>query len=287
MPEPAAPLAVEVRDLVKVFRLRRSPGIGGGRSAAKTIVAVDRVSFSVAQGRSLAVVGESGSGKTTLARMAVGLERPTAGQIAVGGRERRWKHVGSRERRRRAREVQIVFQDPYSSLDPRQTVGRCLDEMLRLHFDMDHARRTERIAALLEQVGLDERHAAAYPRALSGGQRQRVAIARALACEPRVLICDEAVASLDVSIQAQVLNLLSDIREETAVSYLFISHDLAVVRQVSDEILVMKDGRVVERGQTDRVLDDPADPYTQRLLAAIPRPGWHPVADPESDLVTS
>jgi oligopeptide transport system ATP-binding protein len=273
------PPAVEVHDLLKVFRLHR--GSGFGRGSTKSLVAVDRVSFSVEQGRSLAIVGESGSGKTTLARMVVGLERQTEGRIAVGGRERRSRRVGSRERRRRAHEIQIVFQDPYSSLDPRQTVGRCLDEMLRLHFDMGRTRRAARIAELLGQVGLDERHARVYPRALSGGQRQRVAIARALACEPRVLICDEAVASLDVSIQAQVLNLLSDIREQTGVSYLFISHDLAVVRQVSDEILVMKDGQVVERGPADRVLDNPADPYTQRLLAAIPRPGWHPAAEPE------
>jgi oligopeptide transport system ATP-binding protein len=283
MPE-SAPPAVEVRDLVKVFHLRRGPGMRHG--AAKTIHAVDQVSFSVGQGRSLAIVGESGSGKTTLARMVVGLERPTGGSIAVGGRERRLKRVGSGERRRRAREVQIVFQDPYSSLDPRQTVGQCIEEMLRLHFELDRSQRQERVRALLDQVGLDERHAAAYPRALSGGQRQRVAIARALACEPRVLICDEAVASLDVSIQAQVLNLLTDIREVTEVSYLFISHDLAVVRQVSDEILVMKDGRVVEQGPTDHVLDHPADPYTQRLLAAIPRRGWHPVAEPDPELIS-
>lgn len=274
-----APLAVEVDDLLKVYRLHRAQGEGAG--AKRTLVAVDHVSFSVVQGRSLAIVGESGSGKTTVAKMVIGLERPTSGRIAVGGRERRARRVGSKERRQRAREAQIVFQDPYSSLDPRQTVGKCLEEMLRLHFGLDRSERRARVEALLNQVGLSEAHAAAYPKALSGGQRQRVAIARALACEPRVLICDEAVASLDVSIQAQVLNLLSDIREETKVSYLFISHDLAVVRQVSDEILVMKDGKVVERGPADRVLDHPADPYTKRLLAAIPRPGWHPAVEPE------
>ncbi len=284
MPETAPP-AVEVRNLVKVFHLRRARG--ARRRSVKSLVAVDHVSFSVGQGRSLAVVGESGSGKTTLARMVVGLERPTSGEIAVGGRERRSTRVGSRERRHRAREVQIVFQDPYSSLDPRQTVGRCIEEMLRLHFDADRAGRLTRVAELLDQVGLDERHAPAYPRALSGGQRQRVAIARALACEPRVLICDEAVASLDVSIQAQVLNLLSDIRDRIGVSYLFISHDLAVVRQVSDEILVMKNGRVVEHGPTDRVLDEPADTYTKLLLSAIPRPGWHPVAESDPQPVAT
>ncbi|HEV2360279.1 MAG TPA: ATP-binding cassette domain-containing protein, partial [Acidimicrobiales bacterium] len=208
----------------------------------------------------------------------VGLERPTQGRILVNGQERGWRHVTSSERRRRARETQIVFQDPYSSLDPRMTVRACLDEALRLHFDWADDRRAARVAELLDQVGLDRHQADALPRALSGGQRQRVAIARALASEPRVLICDEAVASLDVSIQAQVLNLLSDIRDETGVSYLFISHDLAVVRQVSDDVVVMRLGKVVETGPTAQVMDRPSNPYTKALLAAIPRPGWKPTA---------
>jgi peptide/nickel transport system ATP-binding protein len=285
--------ALEVEHLRKVFPARA--GAAGNASTSQRArrvlarpsagaggtVAVDDVSFAVAPGRSLAIVGESGSGKTTVARMIVGLERPTAGRIAVGGRERSWRRVSSRERLRRGREAQIVFQDPYSSLDPRQTVRRCLDEALRLHFDWEAERRRERVEGLLEQVGLDHRHGDALPRALSGGQRQRVAIARALACEPSVLICDEAVASLDVSIQAQVLNLLSDIRDETGVTYLFISHDLAVVRQVSDDVIVMRRGRVVESGPTAAVLGDPQHPYTQRLLAAIPRRGWRPSARDE------
>ena len=281
---------LEVAGLRKVFRVRPSdtdavpsaPGptmLGHAtrrRQPTTSLVAVDDVSFCIAPRQSLAVVGESGSGKTTVARMIIGLEKPTSGRIIVNGRERPWRHVSSRERRRRAREAQIVFQDPYSSLDPRMTVRDCLDEVLRLHFDWERERRLARVEELLGQVGLDRRQADALPRALSGGQRQRVAIARALASEPRVLICDEAVASLDVSIQAQVLNLLSDIRDETGVSYLFISHDLAVVRQVSDEVVVMRHGRVVEAGPTERVLSEPDDPYTQRLLAAIPRPGWKP-----------
>jgi oligopeptide transport system ATP-binding protein len=246
--------------------------------ASAELVAVNDVSFAVPPGRSLAVVGESGSGKTTVARMIVGLERPTRGRILVAGRERSWRHASSRERKRRAREVQIIFQDPYSSLDPRQTVRKCLDEALRLHFDWNGDRRNARVEELLEQVGLARRQADALPRALSGGQRQRVAIARALACEPRVLVCDEAVASLDVSIQAQVLNLMSDIRDETGVTYLFISHDLAVVRQVSDDVIVMRAGHVVESGSTEQVLESPRHPYTKRLLAAIPRPGWRPTA---------
>lgn len=289
MPDGAEAPAVDVTDLVKVFRFRHGRLARTQPDGAHT-VAVDQVSFSVRQGRSLAIVGESGSGKTTVARMIVGLERPTSGRIALGGVERTWSRVGSRERKRRAREVQIVFQDPYSSLDPRQTVGRCLDEVLRLHFELPREARQARVEELLAQVGLDRRHAESLPRALSGGQRQRVAIARALACEPRLLICDEAVASLDVSIQAQVLNLLSDIRDSTAVSYLFISHDLAVVRQVSDEVVVMNRGRVVEAGPTERVLDQPEDAYTRRLLDAIPRRGWHPTvavtsgADPADEL---
>ena len=256
--------------------ITRRRGTRPGASAE--LVAVDDVSFAVPPGRSLAVVGESGSGKTTVARMIVGLERPTQGRILVAGRERSWRHVSSRERRRRAREVQIIFQDPYSSLDPRQTVRKCLDEALRLHFDWNGDRRNARVEELLEQVGLARRQADTLPRALSGGQRQRVAIARALACEPRVLVCDEAVASLDVSIQAQVLNLMSDIRDVTGVTYLFISHDLAVVRQVSDDVIVMRTGHVVESGPTEQVLESPQHPYTKRLLAAIPRPGWRPTA---------
>lgn len=258
--------AIRVEGLTKVFGGRR-----GGR-----VVAVEDVSFTVAPGGSLAIVGESGSGKTTTARMIIGLEEPTSGRISVGGHERRSGRAGSRERRRLGREIQIVFQDPSSSLDPRQRVRECLDEIVRLHFDLDGAARQARVLELLHQVGLDERHAGVYPRGMSGGQQQRVAIARALASQPEVLILDEAVASLDVSVQAQVLNLLADIREQTGVTYLFISHDLAVVRQVSDEVVVMRRGRIVEAGPTDRVLDDPQHPYTQALLSAVPRRGWKP-----------
>jgi oligopeptide transport system ATP-binding protein len=297
--------ALEVERLRKVFPVRGAqrdtpaevpvgPGLlgrglitrrarrGTRPGAAAELIAVDDVSFAVLPGRSLAIVGESGSGKTTVARMIVGLERPTRGRILVAGRERSWRHVSSRERKRRGREVQIIFQDPYSSLDPRQTVRKCLDEALRLHFDWNGDRRDARVEELLEQVGLARRQADALPRALSGGQRQRVAIARALACEPRVLVCDEAVASLDVSIQAQVLNLMSDIRDETGVTYLFISHDLAVVRQVSDDVIVMRTGHVLESGPTEQVLESPQHPYTKRLLAAIPRPGWRPTATSEA-----
>ncbi|HET7016236.1 MAG TPA: ATP-binding cassette domain-containing protein [Streptosporangiaceae bacterium] len=250
--------------------------VTGLRKEFGDLVAVDDVSFTVPQAGSLAIVGESGSGKTTIARMIVGLERPTKGAIAACGQDRSTPARSSRQRRRRGREVQIVFQDPYTSLDPRQTAQATIDEVLKLHHGWPADRRRERIAELTGLVGLDERQARALPRALSGGQRQRVAIARALAAEPRVLILDESVAALDVSIQAQVLNLLADIRDSTGVSYVLISHDLAVVRQLTNDVIVLHRGVVVERGTTASVLDDPQHAYTKRLRASVPRPGWKP-----------
>ena len=250
--------------------------VEGLRKEFGSTVAVDDVSFSLPEGGSLAIVGESGSGKTTIARMIVGLERPSAGTIRACGQDRSTPARTTRDRRRRGREVQIVFQDPYTSLDPRQTVEATIDEVLRLHHGWPADRRRKRISELAELVGMDSRQVRALPRALSGGQRQRVAIARALAAEPRVLILDESVAALDVSIQAQVLNLLADIHDETDVSYLCISHDLAVVRQLTQETVVMWRGKIVERGPTARVLDDPSHEYTQRLRASVPRPGWKP-----------
>ena len=250
--------------------------VKGLRKEFGPLVAVDDVTFALPAGGSLAIVGESGSGKTTVAKMIVGLERPTAGTIRACGADRSTPARTTRDRRRRGREVQIVFQDPYTSLDPRQTGEATIDEVLRLHHGWDRARRRERIEELAGLVGLDARQMRALPRSLSGGQRQRVAIARALAAEPRVLILDESVAALDVSIQAQVLNLLADIHDETQVSYLCISHDLAVVRQLTQETVVMWRGRIVERGATAQVLDDPQDDYTRRLRASVPRPGWHP-----------
>jgi ABC-type glutathione transport system ATPase component len=208
--------------------------------------------------------------------MIVGLERPTSGTISACGADRSQPARSGRDRRCRGREVQIVFQDPYTSLGPRQTAADAIDETLRLHHAWPADHRRSRVAELIDLVGLDARQARALPRAMSGGQRQRVAIARALAAEPRVLILDESVAALDVSIQAQVLNLLADIRDETAVSYVLISHDLAVVRQLTDHAIVMHRGRIVEEGPTGQLLDDPQDPYTQRLRASVPRPGWKP-----------
>ncbi len=252
--------------------------VRGLRKEFGSSVAVDDVSFDVQSGHSLAIVGESGSGKTTVARMIVGLERPTAGSVVACDRERSRPPRSTIERRRRGREIQIVFQDPYSSLDPRQTIESAIDEIVRFHGDRStgEAARRARVRELLGLVGLDDRQAAALPRALSGGQRQRAAIARALAAEPRILILDESVAALDVSIQAQILNLLMDIRDATGVSYLLISHDLAVVRQLSDEIVVMQRGRIIERGPTATVLDTPHHSYTQLLRASVPGKGWQP-----------
>jgi ABC-type glutathione transport system ATPase component len=250
----------------------------GLRKEYGDVVAVDDIDLRVEPGGSLAIVGESGSGKTTVAKMLVGLARPTAGTIRACGRDRSTPARSARERRVRGGEVQIVFQDPYSSLDPRHDAERAIDEVLRLHGSgRSAAERRARIAELGELVGLDARQLRARPGALSGGQRQRVAIARALAAEPRVVILDESVAALDVSIQAQILNLLADIRQQTGVSYVLISHDLAVVRQLTEEAIVMHRGKVVERGSTADVLDRPREAYTKLLRASVPRPGWKPV----------
>jgi len=257
---------LEVEDLHKTYRTQGS-----------VVTAVDGVGFTLPPGGSLGIVGESGSGKSTLARMLIGLEAPDRGVIRVGGAPLA-RPRGRAARLARARAIQIVFQDPYLSLDPRMPVRAALDAVLRLHTSLDAAGRTQRVDELLAQVGLGDREADVLPRRLSGGQRQRVAIARALAVDPGVLVLDEAVSALDVSVQAQVLNLLRDIRAETGIGLVFISHDLAVVRYVCDQTLVMQRGRVVETGPTRQLLDRPQSSYTRLLLSAVPHAGW----DPES-----
>jgi peptide/nickel transport system ATP-binding protein len=260
-------------NLLNVDHLRKAYPARGG----PPLVAVDDVSFTVEAGDSLAIVGESGSGKTTCARIITGLEAATSGTVLIDGEHSGRARGGGRgDRMARAKLVQMVFQDPYASLDPRQTVRSAIDEVLALHGPRDRRSRAARTDELLDRVGLDSRTAASRPRQLSGGQRQRAAIARALAAAPRLLILDEAVAALDVSVQAQILNLLADLRADDGLTCVFISHDLGVVRQVSSHCVVMHRGVLVERGRTDQVLDAPAHPYTQRLLAAVPRPGWRP-----------
>ena len=264
------PALLEVENLRKVYQ------VPGGRRGTTDLVAVDRLSFQVQAGGSLAIVGESGSGKTTTARLIAGLESPTSGVIRIDAQARKPLPWSRGERVRYARQVQMVYQDPFTSLDRSQTIQACLDEVLRCHFGQDREGRSSRISELLGQCGLDDRHRHRRPRSLSGGERQRAAIARALAAGPRVLILDEAVSALDVSIQAQILNLLADLRSALGLTYVFISHDLGVVRQVSDECIVMHRGVAVESGATDNILSSPKADYTRQLLDAIPRPGWAP-----------
>lgn len=238
------------------------------------VQAVRDVSFTIAPGETLGLVGESGCGKTTLARALVRLVPVTAGRILYAGRD--VTALAGRALRAWRRQVQMVFQDPYSSLDPRLTVGQSLGEALALHrLARNGAERRARIAHLLQDVGLDASHAGRYPHELSGGQRQRVGIARALAVEPRLLVCDEPVSALDVSIQAQIVNLLQDLQQRHGLAYLFIAHDLAVVEHLSQRLLVMYLGRIVEAGPARAVCRTPLHPYTQALLSA------QPVADPE------
>ena len=280
----SAPI-ITASELRKVFPAPRG-------ATGEPVVAVDGVSFDLFADECLAIVGESGSGKTTVARMLVGLETVTSGTVTVAGRDRTAAPRGLAARRERAREVQYVFQDPYSSLNGRQRIGEVIMSNLRLHARAARAARDaggagnagapdagtvrQRAQAILDSVGLPQRFFDRYPKELSGGQRQRVAIARALAADPRVIVLDEAVAALDVSIQAQILNLLADIRAERRVSYLFISHDLAVVNQISDRMIVMENGVVVDQGETAGLLAHPTHPYTRALRAAVPGPGWTP-----------
>ena len=235
-----------------------------GRSAE--LIAVDDVSFIVERGRSLGIVGESGCGKSTLARALVGLVTPSAGDIHYGG-----TRLGAKRSRQQRRLIQMVFQDPGSSLNPSMTPRLVLSELLRVHRMVPGYAVGDRCEELLDLVELPSRFLDTRPRGLSGGQRQRIGIARALALEPEVLIADESVAALDVSVQASVLNLLSDLRQRLNLTLLFVSHDLAVVRHVSDDVIVMYLGGVVEHSSTERIFDDPQHPYTKALLASAPR----------------
>lgn len=248
---------IEVRDLRKTFGHRGE------------VVALDGVSFAVEQAGALGLIGESGSGKSTTARILLGLEKPTSGEVLRDSAPYEPWRASGRQRLERARSIQIVFQDPYLSLNPRLRIIDAVRAAAELH-GLTRSDAEKRARELLDEVGLGIRESQSTPRALSGGQRQRAAIARALAVRPRFLILDEAVAALDVSVQAQILNLLNELRRAEGVGFLFITHNLAVVRYVTDEAVVLHRGRIVERGPTERVLSDPHDPYTRALLAAVP-----------------
>ena len=266
----SAPL-LELVDLVKIYRLASERPFG----ARALLHAVDGVNLALTAGRSFGVVGESGSGKSTLARCAIALERPTSGEARLMGRA---LNAASRGELRRMRaHMQMIFQDPYGSLDPRQRVERIIAEPLSALERVSRAESAARVAEALEAVGLGQADSRKYPHEFSGGQRQRIAIARALITRPKLVVADEPVSALDVSIQAQVLNLMMDLQQRADVTYLLISHDLAVVRQLTDDAIVMHRGQAVERGPTAQILDDPQHPYTQRLRASVPRPGWKPV----------
>jgi oligopeptide transport system ATP-binding protein len=262
-----APL-LEVRDVHKQFPLRRSVAARVGRSPRKAVHAVAGVSLSLQPGTTLGIVGESGSGKTTLGRLVLGLLRPTAGEIRFEGEDvagappERWFAL--------RREIQVIFQDPYASLDPRQRIGDIIREPLDIHGIGTPVERRRRVAELMERVALSPRYERRLPHELSGGLRQRVGIATALVVEPKVIVADEPVSALDVSVQSQVVELLADLQRQTGVAYVFISHDLAVVREVSDRIAVMYLGRIVEEGTVEQVYERPQHPYTRALLSAIP-----------------
>ena len=266
--DPNAPVVLQVRSLAKSFFLRE--GLFGKRE----FKAVRDVNFQLHRGHTLGVVGESGSGKTTMGLTLLRLHEPTAGEVLFDGQNLLTLSDSARQAMRRR--IQIVFQNPYASLNPRFTIGQTLNEPMAIHgIGTTQAEREQRARSLLAKVGLDDSAFGKYPHEFSGGQRQRIAIARCLTLEPEVLVLDEAVSALDVSVQAQVLNLLKDLQDDLGLAYVFISHDLAVVRFLSDEVLVMKDGEVVEQADAHQILVAPKQEYTRRLLGAIPR-GYQP-----------
>ncbi|MGI8526672.1 MAG: ABC transporter ATP-binding protein [Pseudolabrys sp.] len=272
MPDPqtvsgeARPNVIEVRDLKKHFPIRK----GLLQRAAGTVFAVDGVSFSIAKGETLGLVGESGCGKSTVGRAVLRLIEPTAGSILIDGCD--ITHLNKKQLRPYRRQMQIIFQDPFSSLDPRMSAGDIVAEPLRIHGIAKGREVKKSVAALFDRVGLRKAQMANYPHQFSGGQRQRIGIARALALQPKLIIGDEPVSALDVSIQAQVLNLMMDLQREMGLAYLFISHNLAVVEHISDRIAVMYLGRIVEYTDKRTLFTKPLHPYTESLLLAVPVP---------------
>jgi peptide/nickel transport system ATP-binding protein len=267
----AAEPLIKVENLVKHFVVRL--GAFGERGA--TVYALDDASFDIFAGETLSLVGESGCGKSTTGFTLLNLHKATSGKVMFAGEN----IVALDEKRMRPyrRQLQIVFQDPYSTLNPRMTIGEAVGEPILFHKIATKAELPERVARLLADVGLPGRFASRYPHELSGGQRQRVAIARALACQPKFIVCDEAISALDVSIQAQIINLLLDLQEKYGLTYLFIAHDLAVVRHISDRVGVMYLGRLAELGTREQIFSNPLHPYTKALLSAVPE------ADPERE----
>lgn len=265
MTEPRSDL-LEARDLVRSYRMR------GGFLGRPTLVrAVDGVSLKVARGETLGLVGESGCGKSTTARLVLGIEPPETGAVSFDGSP--MPRGGTAAWARLRQRMQMVYQDPLTALDRRLTIGDQIAEPLDIHAIGSAADRKQRVAAVMAEVGLQPHHATRHPQSLSGGQRQRAVIARALVTNPDLLVCDEPISALDVSIQALVLNLLVDLQERSGMGMLFVSHDLRAVRQISHRVAVMYLGRIVEEGEPDAVLHDPAHPYTQALVSAIPHPG--------------
>jgi dipeptide transport system ATP-binding protein len=257
-----APL-LEARDLTRHYRVSR-----GFLRGMATVRALDGVSFTLSHGKTLAVVGESGCGKSTLARQVTMIETPTAGALRLNGAD--VAHADRVERRRLRPQVQMVFQNPYASLNPRRTVGALLEEPLVINRRGAAAERRERAFAIMDKVGLRHEHYGRYPHMFSGGQRQRIAVARALMLSPSLVVADEPISALDVSIQAQVLNLLLDLQQEMGIAYLFIAHNLQVVRHIADAVLVMYLGKAVEQGPKEAIFTQPLHPYTQTLLASTP-----------------
>jgi oligopeptide transport system ATP-binding protein len=258
---------LEVTDLVKHFPVKR--GILVDREVDQ-VRAVDGISFSIPRGQTLGLVGESGSGKSTACRAVLQLISPTSGSVKFEGRE----IAGLSRRRMRPlrREMQMIFQDPYASLNPRKRIGQIVADPLKRQGIATRPERRKRALALLERVGMTSDCYNRFPHEFSGGQRQRIGIARALALQPKLVIADEPVSALDVSIQAQIINLLDDLQDEFGLTYLFVAHDIGVVRHISDRIAVMHDGKIVEEGTADQVCEHPVDPYTKKLLAAVPIP---------------
>jgi oligopeptide transport system ATP-binding protein len=258
---------VEVRDLVKHFPIKT--GLLIDREVDQ-VRAVDGISFDVTRGQTLGLVGESGSGKSTVCRAMLQLLRPTSGSVRFEGRE--IAGLSRRQLRPLRREMQMIFQDPYASLNPRKRVGQIVGSPLKLQGLASGRELRAQVQELLERVGLSSEHYDRYPHEFSGGQRQRIGIARAIALKPKLIVADEPVSALDVSIQAQIVNLLDDLQDELGLTYVFVAHDIGVVRHISDRIAVMHDGRIVEQGTADQVCERPVDDYTRKLLAAVPIP---------------